>query len=107
MEKYLLTASQGMKVIKELEDGDTVKVAMYAVFVDEKDDGDDVTVLTIADEDGTVFCTNSETFRRSFLEIADVMSDEGDTDKGGFVIEKISGQTKAGRPYVNCKLHID
>lgn len=101
-----MTLGQGMKVVKEMNDGECVNVAMYCVFIDEKDDGDDITVLTFADENNVVYCTNSETFRRSFLEIADIMSDEDSNDKGGFTIEKISGQTKAGRPFVNCKLHI-
>lgn len=100
--KYQMTAGQKMTVIKELTDGDVINVNNWCVFVDEKDDGDDVTVLTIQDGNtGTIFCTNSDTFRRSFLEIADIFEDE---DKVGFDIEKLSGETKAGRPFVNCSL---
>ena len=100
--KYQMTAGQKMTVIKELNDGDVINVNNWCVFVDEKENADDVTILTIQDGNtGTIFCTNSETFRRSFLDIADIYKDEG---KIGFDIEKMSGTTKSNRTYINCSL---
>lgn len=100
-EKYLLTCANNMRMIKELDDGEKIDVALWCIFNDEKDDAEDVTILSIIDNDGNIYATNSETFRRKFEEIADVYDDEG---YAGFTIEKLSGETKAGRPFVYCAL---
>ena len=87
-------------MLKSLEDGDRIEVDCYAVFEDLKDDTDEPTiVLSILATSGDVLTTNSTTARNSFLEIADIF-DDGET----FNIEKISGETKAGRTYVNIAL---
>ena len=101
VQKYQLTSSNDMHVIKDVADGELIDVNIWSIFVDEKEDSDDVTILSIMDNDGIVYCTNSATFQRSFEEIADLYDDCGYT---GFTIKKLSGETKAGRPFVNCAL---
>lgn len=101
VEKYKLMSSNDMTSIKEVPDGDTIAVKAWALFVDVKEDEEDVTILSIMDTDGDVYCTNSNTFQRNFEEIADLYSETG---KVGFIIKKLSGETKAGRPFVNCTL---
>ena len=61
--------------------------------------GEVSSLLGILDPDGNSYVTQSATFKRSFADIADIF-DDGEK----FSIKKISGQTKAGRPYVNCVL---
>lgn len=101
VQKYKLTSSNDMTSIKEVEDGELIPVKAWAIFVDEKEEEEDVTILSIMDTDDNVYCTNSDTFRRNFEEIAELFDDVG---KVGFVIKKLSGETKAGRPFVNCTL---
>ena len=90
-----MTKNPEIKVIKNLEDGDTIEVQNFCIY---EDDEKDVTILSIMDSTGEVFACQSSTFRSNFLDIADIY--DGET----FTIKKISGKTKAGRDYINCTL---
>lgn len=102
VDKYLMTAGKGAISMKDVADGTSIPVAGYLEFVDEKDDGTESEILAIITESrGQVYSTQSKTFKRSLLEILEVMGEEP------FTIKKISGITKAGRPYVDCELDTD
>ena len=55
-------------------------------------------MLSIMDKDGGVCATNSDTFKRDFMNIANLM------DGDDYTIEIISGQSKAGREFITCTL---
>ena len=55
-------------------------------------------MLSIMDKDGGVCATNSETFKRDFMNIEELMDGEA------YTIEIISGQSKAGREFITCTL---
>lgn len=102
VERYRLTLSPEIKTVQDLEDGSIINVAAYCEFNDVNEEtGEVANLLGILDKDGTSYVTQSATFRRSFSDIADIFSDE---DESEFSIKKISGVTKANRPYVNCVL---
>lgn len=102
VDKYLLTAGKGAISMKDVEDGTSIPIGGYLEFVDEKDDGTESEILAIITESrGQVYSTQSKTFKRSLMEIFDVMGEES------FAVKKISGITKAGRPYVDCELDTD
>lgn len=102
VDKYLMTAGKGAVSMKDVDDGTSIPVEGYLEFVDEKDDGTESEILAIITESrGQVYSTQSKTFKRSLMEIIDVMGEEP------FSIKKISGITKAGRPYVDCELDTD
>lgn len=102
VDKYLMTAGKGAISMKDVEDGKTIPVYGYVEFVDEKEDGTESEILAIITESrGQVYSTQSKTLKRSLLEIIEVMDGEP------FAIKKISGITKAGRPYVDCELDTD
>ena len=63
----------------------------YCFYKDVNKDGKEVEVLSIMDKDGGVCATNSDTFKRDFMKIAELMDGEE------YTIEVISGQSKAGR----------
>lgn len=87
--------SQEVTLIKDLEDGTEITPDYYANY---NDSDKDVEVLSIVDNEGIVYSTVSETFKRNFWDIVDIFGDEE------FTIKKISGTTKSGRQFVNCDL---
>jgi hypothetical protein len=101
IEKYLMTTAPTIKTVKTLQDGDVINVAGYLEFVDEKDDGTTAELMSIITTDNTVYSTQSLTFKRSIKDIETVMQGFP------FPVKKISGQSKAGRKFVDCILDID
>ena len=100
IEKYLMTTAPTIKTVKTLQDGDVINVAGYLEFIDEKEDGTSAELMSIITTDKAVYSTQSLTFKRSIKNIAVVM-------QFPFPVKKISGQSKAGRKYVDCVLDIE
>ena len=99
VEKYLLTVAPTIKTVKTLNDGDVINVAGYLEFVDEKDDGTTAELMSIITTDNAVYSTQSVTFKSSIKDIETIM-------QFPFPVKKISGQSKAGRNFVDCVLDI-
>ena len=100
IEKYLMTTAPTIKAVKTLQDGDVINVAGYLEFVDEKDDGTTAELMSIITTDNAVYSTQSVTFKRSIKDIETIM-------QFPFPVKKISGESKAGRKFVDCVLDID
>ena len=100
VEKYLLTVAPTIKTVKTLQDGDVINVAGYLEFIDEKEDGTTVELMSIITTDNDVYSTQSVTFKRSIKDIEAIM-------QFPFPVKKISGVSKAGRNFVDCVLDID
>lgn len=100
IEKYLMTTAPTIKTVKTLQDGDVINVAGYIEFIDEKEDGTTAELMSIITTDKTVYSTQSVTFKRSIKNIETVI-------QFPFPVKKISGQSKAGRNYVDCVLDIE
>ncbi len=100
IEKYLMTKAPTIKTVKTLQDGDVINVAGYLEFVDEKEDGTTAELMSIITTDNAVYSTQSVTFKRSIKDIETIM-------QFPFPVKKISGQSKAGRNFVDCVLDID
>ena len=100
IEKYLMTTAPTIKTVKTLQDGDVINVAGYLEFVDEKDDGTSAELMSIITTDNAVYSTQSVTFKRSIKDIETIM-------QFPFPVKKISGESKAGRKFVDCVLDID
>ena len=101
IEKYLMTTAPTIRTVKTLSDGDVINVAGYIEFTDEKADGTKAELMSIITTDNAVLSTQSITFKRSIKDIETVMQGFP------FPVKKISGQTKAGRNFVDCVLDID
>lgn len=102
VEQYKMTLGREIMVLKDVPDGTMIDVDAYCEYIDVKDDGSEVRLLSILDKDGQVYSCQSATFRRSFSDICDIMSDGDVYDN--FSIKKLSGVTKAGRPFIDCAL---
>lgn len=95
VEKYLMTVSPEIKTVKSIEDGGIIKVKAYLEFTDTKEDGEEVELLSILDENNQAYSAQSPTFKKSFYDIVDIFED-------GFSIKKITGTSKSGRDFVDC-----
>lgn len=100
IEKYFMTTAPTIKTVKTLQDGDVINVAGYLEFVDEKEDGATAELMSIITTDKAVYSTQSVTFKRSIKNIEAVM-------QFPFPVKKISGQSKAGRNYIDCVIDIE
>lgn len=97
-ELYKMTMDSGIKKMKDFI-GASIDVYAYCVYTDfNSKDNKEVEVLTVMDTDGTVYATNSATFKKDFMNIATIMEDED------FSIGVTSGISKAGREFITCTL---
>lgn len=102
VEQYKMTLGREITVLKDVPDGTMIDVDAFCEYIDVKEDGSEVELLSILDKDGQVYSCQSATFRRSFSDICDIMIDENSL--ADFSIKKLSGVTKAGRPFIDCAL---
>lgn len=100
VEQYLMTLDRNIKSLKDVEDNTSISVAGYLTFTDEKENGDSADILSLITPDNEVFSCQSATFKRSFNNIVNIMHDKA------FSVVKLSGVTKAGRPYIDCALDV-
>lgn len=95
---YLMTRDAEIKSMKDVANGETIKVKQYVYFDDENNKGETTHILSIMSDNGDVWTTSSKTFMKSFDDISELMEDEP------FTIKKKEGISKAGRAYVDCSL---
>ena len=96
---FILTKNQKIRTVKSLENGTKINVKHWIVFSDvNSGTGKKVEILSMMDNNGECFATNSESFKEMFFDIVDIMDGEN------FTIEKLGGKTKSGRDFVTCGL---
>lgn len=101
VEQYLMTMDAGIISMKDVKDGTSLQVEAYIEYKDIKNDGTEAELLSIITVDGKVFSTQSATFKSSFKSIHELMHGKP------YAIVKRSGETKAGRPFVDCGLDVN
>lgn len=100
VETYLMTIAPTITSMKDIPDHTIIEVDGHLTFIDVKDNGEEVEVLSIITPDKKVYSCQSATFKRTINDIAGIMHG------AKFSVEKISGKTKAGRDFINCTLVI-
>lgn len=101
-ELYRMTKSPSIVSVKTVADGTTMSPIGWLTFDDENNEGEVSHMLSIIgvgeDDQEVVWSCQSQTFKDNFMDLWELF--KGDN----FKIKKLSGQTKAGREYVNCDL---
>lgn len=97
VEEYLMTIAPNIKSLKDVEDETSIQVDGWLEYTEEKD-GKEVEIMSIITPNRDVYGFQSETAKRALLDIDSIM------DGNKYSVIKISGTTKAGRPYVNLTL---
>ena len=101
-ELYRMTKSPSIVSVKTVADGTTMSPIGWLTFDDENNEGEVSHMLSIIgvgeDDQEVVWTCQSQTFKDNFMDLWELF--KGDN----FKIKKLSGQSKAGREYVNCDL---
>lgn len=96
---FMMTKNQGIRTVKSLSNGAKINVVHWVEFTDVNASTEEVVdILSMMDENGECYATNSKSFKEMFFDIVDIMEGES------FTIEKLGGKTKAGREFVTCGL---
>lgn len=92
-------AMKNAHVVKDLPDGFEL-TQDFIYYIDEKQDGKEVEILSVKGSDNEYYGTNSTTFIYDYLEIVDMFTDSDEA----FTIVKDSNVSKAGRQFVYARL---
>ena len=97
---YNLTQAPDRKKLTEAK-GKTLILSSWVLYTDTDMKGNDVTLLSLIDENGQGYCTNSATFCRDFKSAVDMFDEFGEQFT---TIEVATGTSKNGREYISCKV---
>ena len=87
-------------MLQTLPEGTTIDVKKFAVYDDEKENGDCVEVLHIVDTNDHHYSTISNSIKKLMIGFAEIVPDA----KEGFSIKTRHGKTKANRDFLTVDI---
>ena len=103
-EEYALIESPAIDSLKNVENKSLICVGAWAKYLTTDSIGNEITCISVQDANtGDVFSGQSATFRESFEDIVDRVSDMEEVPDM-FFIEVLHRTSKSGRDYLNCAL---
>lgn len=102
--EYDLIESPAIVSLKNVENKGLICVGAWVKYLTIDNSGNEITCISVQDANtGEVFSGQSATFRESFEDVVDRVSDMEEVPEM-FFIEVIHRQSKAGRDYLICAL---
>jgi hypothetical protein len=102
--EYDLIESPAIVSLKNVENKGIICVGAWATYLTTDNLGNEITCLSVQDANtGDVFSGQSTTFRESFENVVDRVSDMEEVSDM-FFIEVLHRQSKSGRDYLICAL---
>lgn len=102
--EYDLIESPAITSLKHVENKGLICVGAWAEFLTTDNIGKEITCISVQDANtGEVFSGQSATFRESFEDVTDRVSDMDEVPEM-FFIEVLHRKSKAGRDYLICAL---
>lgn len=102
--EYDLIESPAIVSLKNVENKGVICVGEWVKYLTVDNSGNEITCISVQDANtGDVFSGQSATFRESFEEVVDRISDMEEVPDM-FFIEVLHRQSKAGRDYLICAL---
>lgn len=102
--EYELIESPAIVSLKKVENKDLICVGAWVKYLTVDNSGNEITCVSVQDANtGDVFSGQSATFRESFEDIVDRVSDMEEVPDM-FFIEVLHRTSKSGRDYLNCAL---
>lgn len=102
--EYDLIESPAIVSLKNVENKGLICVGAWVKYLTLDNGGDEITCISVQDANtGEVFSGQSITFRESFEDIVDHVSDMEEVPDM-FFIEVLHRTSKSGRDYLNCAL---
>lgn len=102
--EYDLIESPAIVSLKNIENKGLIFVGAWAKYLTTDNSGNEITCISVQDANtGDVFSGQSATFRESFEDIVDRVSNMEEVPDM-FFIEVLHRTSKSGREYLNCAL---
>lgn len=102
--EYELIESPAIVSLKQVENKEIICVGAWVEYHTTDNDGHEITCISVQDANtGDVFSGQSATFRETFEDVTDRISDM-DEAPDMFFIEVLHRKSKAGRDYLMCAL---
>jgi hypothetical protein len=102
--EYDLIESPAIASLKNVENRDIICVGAWVEYLNIDRNGNEITLISVQDATtGEVFSGQSATFRETFLDVVDRISDM-DEKPEQFFIEVLHRASKSGRDYLICAL---
>ena len=102
--EYELIESPAIVSLKTVENKGLICVGAWVEYLSVDNSGNEITCVSVQDANtGEVFSGQSATFRESFEDIVDRVSDMEEVPDM-FFIEVLHRTSKSGRDYLNCAL---
>lgn len=102
--EYDLIESPAIVSLKNVENKGLICVGAWVKYITLDNSGNKITCISVQDANtGDVFSGQSATFRESFEDIVDRVSDMEEVPEM-FFIEVLHRTSKSGRDYINCAL---
>lgn len=102
--EYDLIESPAIVSLKNVENKGLICVGAWVKYITVDNSGNKITCISVQDANtGDVFSGQSVTFRESFEDIVDRVSDMEEVSDT-FFIEVLHRTSKSGRDYLNCAL---
>lgn len=102
--EYDLIESPAIVSLKNVENKGLICVGAWVKYLTVDNSGNKITCISVQDANtGDVFSGQSATFRESFEDIVDRVSDMEEVPEM-FFIEVLHRTSKSGRDYINCAL---
>lgn len=102
--EYDLIESPAIVSLKNVENKGLICVGAWVEYLTVDNSGNEITCISVQDANtGEVFSGQSATFRESFSDVVDRISDMEEVPDM-FFIEVLHRQSKAGRDYLICAL---
>lgn len=102
--EYELIESPAIVSLKNVENKGLICVGAWAKYITTDNNGNEITCLSVQDANtGDVFSGQSTTFRESFEDVVDRISDMEEAPDM-FFIELLHRTSKSGRDYLICAL---
>lgn len=96
-EIYNMTRSPEIQKMSDCV-GEIVDVEKFVLYSDTNADGHDQEILSVMGKNGLVYATNSQTAKKEFLYIDDLMEGEP------YAVKIVNGTSKNGRTYITLTL---
>lgn len=102
--EYELIESPAIVSLKNVENKGLICVGAWVKYLTVDNSGNEITCLSVQDANtGEVFSGQSATFRETFEDVTDRISDMDEAPEM-FFIEVLHRQSKSGRDYIMCAL---
>lgn len=102
--EYDLIESPAIVSLKNVENKGLICVGSWVEYRTVDNSGNEITCISVQDANtGDVFSGQSETFRNTFLDVVDRISDMEETPDM-FFVEVLHRTSKSGRDYLICAL---